>query len=96
MKCRSKLSLIAAGLLLAASANALEAKISRDQLPVLSSEKQHETASKRVTSRFTRSHYKHFSLNDQFSQAIFARYLEMLDYNRNIFTQSDIESFNGW
>jgi carboxyl-terminal processing protease len=96
MKCRSKLSLIAAGLLLAASANALEAKISRDQLPVLSSEKQHETASKRVTSRFTRSHYKHFSLNDQFSQAIFARYLEMLDYNRNIFTQTDIDSFNGW
>ncbi|PWI34174.1 carboxy terminal-processing peptidase [Vibrio albus] len=96
MKCRLKLSLIAAGLLLAASANALEAKIHRDQLPVLSSEKQHETASKRVTSRFTRSHYKHFNLDDQFSQAIFARYLEMLDYNRNIFTQSDIESFNGW
>jgi carboxyl-terminal processing protease len=35
-------------------------------------------------------------LNDQFSQAIFARYLEMLDYNRNIFTQTDIDSFNGW
>lgn len=97
MKCRSKLSLIAASLWLAAStANALEAKISLEDLPVLSSEAQHETASKRVTSRFTRSHYKHFSLNDQFSQAIFERYLEMLDYNRNIFTQADIATLNKW
>ncbi|WP_391090021.1 carboxy terminal-processing peptidase [Vibrio sp. NH-UV-68] len=97
MKCRSKLSLIAASLWLAAStANALEANISLEDLPVLSSEAQHETASKRVTSRFTRSHYKHFSLNDQFSQAIFERYIEMLDYNRNIFTQADIATLNKW
>ena len=52
MKCRSKLSLIAAGLLLAASVQALEAKITQEQLPVLTPETQHETASKRVTSRF--------------------------------------------
>ncbi|NVD06629.1 carboxy terminal-processing peptidase [Vibrio sp. JPW-9-11-11] len=97
MKCRSKLSLIAASLWLAAStANALEAKISLEDLPVLAPEAQHETASKRVTSRFTRSHYKHFSLNDQFSQAIFERYVEMLDYNKNIFTQADIDSFAKW
>lgn len=97
MKCRTKLSLIAASLMLAAySANALEANISLDDLPVLTPEAQHETASKRVTSRFTRSHYKHFSLNDQFSQAIFDRYVGMLDYNRNIFTQADVDSFNKW
>ncbi len=97
MKCRTKLSLITASLWLAvSSANALEAKISLDDLPVLTPEAQHETASKRVTSRFTRSHYKHFSLNDQFSQAIFDRYVGMLDYNRNIFTQADIDSFDKW
>ncbi|WP_394125473.1 carboxy terminal-processing peptidase [Vibrio hepatarius] len=97
MKCRSKLSLIAASLWLAASsAHALEANITLEDLPVLAPEAQHETASKRVTSRFTRSHYKHFSLNDQFSQAIFERYIEMLDFNRNIFTQADIDSFNSW
>jgi carboxyl-terminal processing protease len=97
MKCRSKLSLIAASLWLAASsAHALEANITLEDLPVLAPEVQHETASKRVTSRFTRSHYKHFSLNDQFSQAIFERYIEMLDFNRNIFTQADIDSFNRW
>lgn len=93
MKCRSKLTLIAASLWLAASAQALEAKLNKDDLPVLAPEIQHETASKRVTSRFTRSHYKHFNLNDDFSQAIFNRYIEMLDYNRNIFTQADIDSF---
>ena len=93
MKCRSKLTLIAASFWLAASAQALEAKLDQDDLPLLAPEVQHETASKRVTSRFTRSHYKHFNLNDDFSQAIFNRYLEMLDYNRNIFTQADIDSF---
>lgn len=97
MKCRSKLSLIAAGLWLAASsAHALEAKLSLKDLPVLAPETQLETASKRVTSRFTRSHYKHFTLDDTFSQAIFDRYIEMLDYNKNIFTQADIDSFKEW
>ncbi|EPX4130822.1 carboxy terminal-processing peptidase [Vibrio alginolyticus] len=96
MNCRSKVTLIAASLWLAASAQALEAKLHKDDLPVLSPEVQHETASKRVTSRFTRSHYKHFSLNDDFSKAIFERYVELLDYNRNIFTQADIDSFKNW
>ncbi len=96
MNCRSKVTLIAASLWLAASAQALEAKLHKDDLPVLTPEVQHETASKRVTSRFTRSHYKHFSLDDNFSQAIFDRYVEMLDYNRNIFTQADIDSFKDW
>ena len=85
MNCRSKVTLIAASFWLAASAQALEAKLNKDDLPVLAPEVQHETASKRVTSRFTRSHYKHFNLNDDFSKAIFERYVEMLDYNRNIF-----------
>ncbi|MBY8141643.1 carboxy terminal-processing peptidase [Vibrio fluvialis] len=97
MKCRSKLSLIAASLWLAAfSVQALEANIHKEDLPLLSPEVQHETASKRVASRFTRSHYKHFNLDDQFSQAIFERYIEMLDYNRNLFTQADIDSFKDW
>ncbi|MBE4607406.1 carboxy terminal-processing peptidase [Vibrio navarrensis] len=96
MKCRSKLTLIAASLWLAASAQALEAKLSLKDLPVLAPEIQHETASKRVTSRFTRSHYKHFNLNDDFSKAIFTRYIDLLDYNKNIFTQADIEAFSTW
>lgn len=94
MKCRSKWTLIAAGIILAASsAQAVEANIHKEDLPVLVAETQHETAAKRVTSRFTRSHYKHFSLDDEFSKAIFERYVELLDYNRSLFTQADIDSF---
>ncbi|MBP3141842.1 carboxy terminal-processing peptidase [Aliivibrio fischeri] len=98
MNCRFRVSLIAAGVMLAASAHALEAKVldakfSETDLPVLAAETQHVTASKRVTSRFTRSHYKHFSLDDDFSVAIYERYLDMLDYNRNVFTQADLASF---
>jgi carboxyl-terminal processing protease len=96
MKCRSKLTLIAASFMLSASAQALEAKLSKADLPLLAPEVQHTTASKRVTSRLIRSHYKHFNLNDEFSQAMFDRYVEMLDYNKNIFTQSDINSFAEW
>lgn len=94
MKCRSKVTIIAASLWLAATpALALDADISKDDLPSLNPEAQHATASKRITKRFTRSHYKHFTLDDEFSQAIFDRYLGMLDYNRNIFTQKDIDGF---
>ncbi len=94
MKCRSKWTLIAASVWLAASsAQAVESKIQKKDLPILAPEAQHETASKRVTSRFTRSHYKHFNLDDQFSKEIFERYVELLDYNRSLFTQADIDSF---
>ncbi|MBA5762914.1 carboxy terminal-processing peptidase [Vibrio sp. 404] len=97
MKCRLNFSLIAASVMLAATpAKALEAKIELTDLPALAQEAQHQTASKRVTSRFTRSHYKHFSLDDEFSQAIFDRYIEMLDFNKNIFTQADIDNFSKW
>ena len=96
MNCHLKLTLVAACISIAASAQALESKISKDQLPTLAPEVQHQTASKRVTSRFTRSHYKHFSLDDDFSKAMFERYLELLDFSRNIFTQADIDSFSEW
>ncbi|NLS12549.1 carboxy terminal-processing peptidase [Vibrio sp. SM6] len=96
MKRRVHLTLLAASVCLAASAQAIEAKLTKDDLPKLVAEEQHETASKRVTSRLTRSHYKHFDLNDAFSQALLARYIDMLDYNRNLFTQSDIDSFDAF
>ncbi|KXI22583.1 carboxy terminal-processing peptidase [Photobacterium sanguinicancri] len=96
MKCRFRFSLIAAGMMLAASAQALEAKYSLSDLPQLTAEKQHATASKRIASRFTRSHYKQFALDDQFSASMFDRYVKMLDFNRSFLTQSDIQSFDKW
>ncbi|MEJ2765570.1 carboxy terminal-processing peptidase [Photobacterium sp. MCCC 1A19761] len=96
MKCRFRFSLIAAGMMLAASAQALEAKYSLSDLPALVPEKQHATASKRIASRFTRSHYRQFSLDDQFSASIFDRYIEMLDFNKSFLTASDIKQFEQW
>ena len=96
MRCRFRFSLIAAGMMLAASAQALEAKYSLSDLPQLASEKQHATASKRIASRFTRSHYKQFALNDDFSANVFDRYIEMLDFNKSFLTASDIKAFEKW
>ena len=96
MRCRFRFSLIAAGMMLAASAQALEAKYSLSDLPQLAPEKQHATASKRIASRFTRSHYKQFSLDDEFSAGIFERYIEMLDFNKSFLTASDIRAFDKW
>ncbi|RCS73227.1 carboxy terminal-processing peptidase [Vibrio casei] len=94
MNCRFKVSLLAASLTLAAhSVFAAQATISESQIPTLTPEAQHAIASQRVANRFTRSHYKHFNLDDAFSKGIFDRYLESLDYNKNIFTQSDIDKF---
>ncbi len=96
MNCRFRFSLIAAGMMLEASAQASEAKYSLSDLPQLAPEKQHATASKRVASRFTRSHYKHFSLDDKFSGQVFDRYIEMLDYNKSFLTASDVKQFERW
>lgn len=96
MNCRFRFSLIAAGMMLAASAQALEAKYSVSDIPQLAPEKQHATASKRVASRFTRSHYKQFALDDTFSASVFDRYIEMLDLNKSFLTASDIKQFEKW
>jgi carboxyl-terminal processing protease len=64
-----------------------------DQIPVLKEEPQHATVSERVTSRFTRSHYRQFDLDNAFSAKIFDRYLNLLDYSHNVLLASDVEQF---
>lgn len=64
-----------------------------DKLPQLEQELQHATVSERLTSRFTRSHYRQFSLDADFSGKIFDRYLNMLDYSHNVLLSSDVEKF---
>ncbi|MCZ3381366.1 MULTISPECIES: carboxy terminal-processing peptidase [Kosakonia] len=65
-----------------------------DQIPVLKEETQHATVSERVTSRFTRSHYRQFDLDAAFSAKIFNRYLNLLDYSHNVLLASDVEQFS--
>jgi carboxyl-terminal processing protease len=63
-------------------------------LPVLAPESQHATASKRITARFTRGHYKKIQISDALSQEVFERFIKQLDYSRHVFLASDIASFN--
>lgn len=79
-------------LLSGTAAAAVQSSYSIDDLPALAQEPQHEVAAKRITAAFTLSHYKTITLNDDFSSKIFDRYLDMLDYNRLIFTKADIAS----
>ncbi|WP_380177684.1 carboxy terminal-processing peptidase [Kalamiella sp. sgz302252] len=65
-----------------------------EQIPQLHQEPQHATVSERVTSRFTRSHYRQFDLDKDFSAKIFARYLNLLDYNHNVLLASDVAQYD--
>lgn len=87
-----KISLIA-GLLFTGSLTAAENITRPEQLPRLEQEPQHVTVSERVTSRFTRSHYRQFDLDDAFSEKIFDRYLNMLDYSHNVLLASDVAQY---
>lgn len=62
-------------------------------LPALAPESQHATASKRITARFTRGHYKKVKISDALSQEVFERFIRQLDYSRHVFLASDIASF---
>ncbi|WP_337240509.1 carboxy terminal-processing peptidase [Proteus faecis] len=73
---------------------ATPAMVTIDQLPKLKQEPQHSTVSERVTSRFERSHYRQFSLDANFSEKIFNRYLNLLDYSHNVLLASDIAQFD--
>ena len=67
--------------------------VTMDDLPLLKQESQHATASKRVASLFARSHYIPVRFNDELSSKVFDRYIESLDFNKSIFLESDIASF---
>ncbi|KMV70272.1 carboxy terminal-processing peptidase [Rosenbergiella epipactidis] len=64
-----------------------------DQIPQLQEQPQQVTVSQRVTARFTQSHYRQITLDTAFSNKIFDRYLNMIDYSHNILLSSDIAQF---
>ncbi|RUO41072.1 carboxy terminal-processing peptidase [Pseudidiomarina aestuarii] len=61
-------------------------------LPLLEQADQHATVSQRVTTYFTRYHFKQMELNNELSSEILDRYLEMLDYNKMFLLQADVEA----
>lgn len=86
-------SLILSTLFAAPLSVAISPNYSLDELPKLAAESQHETASKRIASYFTRYHYSRVELDESMSKKVFERYLDQLDYNRMFFLQADIEQF---
>ena len=88
-----RLTALAGLLAIAGQTFAVEDITRADQIPVLKEETQHATVSERVTSRFTRSHYRQFDLDQAFSAKIFDRYLNLLDYSHNVLLASDIEQY---
>jgi len=90
--CRIALA-VSLSLGLSVSAVAFEKPITPEELPVLMPETQHATASKRITARFTRAHYKKVTIDDALSGEVFDRYIKQLDYARNIFLATDINDF---
>ncbi len=63
------------------------------ETPDLVQEAQHQTASKRMASWFLRYHYKKTQLNDEFSEKVYNKFIESLDYNKSIFLQKDLDAF---
>ncbi|MBS0970009.1 carboxy terminal-processing peptidase [Nissabacter archeti] len=88
-----RVTAIAAGLFLAGVSFANEAPVTLETLPQLQQEPQDATVSERVTARFTRSHYRQFDLDENFSAKIFERYLNMLDFNHNVLMAADVAQF---
>ncbi|MBY5991575.1 carboxy terminal-processing peptidase [Ferrimonas balearica] len=87
------LSALVAGALLTTQAWALAPDIKSSELPQLSQEAQHRVASKRVADLFTRSHYRQFEMDQAFSDQVFDRYLQQLDFNRSLLLAGDVAQF---
>jgi carboxyl-terminal processing protease len=90
--CRIALA-VSLSLGLSVSAIAFEKPHTPEELPVLMPESQHATASKRITARFTRAHYKKVTIDDALSGEVFDRFVKQLDYARHVFLATDIANF---
>lgn len=73
------------------SSVAVEPQIKADQLVLPKTTEQHKLSTKRVTARLTQSHYRKFTLDDEFAGKIFNRYIDWLDGSHNTFLQSDVD-----
>lgn len=82
------------GLILCIISTTAQAKApATEQIPVLKQDEVHQIVAKRVTNFFTQSHYRDFSLDGAFSAKIFDRYFKLLDGNKTIFIQDDVNKF---
>lgn len=87
----TKTYLAIASLVLSSYALAVKPTIKASEIVSLQPSEENSLATKRATTRLTQSHYRKFQLDDAFSQKIFDRYLDFLDYSHNTFLQSDVD-----
>ncbi|MDF2177536.1 carboxy terminal-processing peptidase [Aliiglaciecola sp. CAU 1673] len=85
-----RVSVATAFLMVGSGAGAVAPAPSADDLPLLEQESQHAVATKRISTLFTRAHYKPVVLDDALSAKVFDRYVEALDPSRNVFLADDI------
>jgi carboxyl-terminal processing protease len=91
-----RISVASALLVMSNGSIAVESSLGVKDLPKLTQESQHVASAKRVTSQFLRAHYKQIDLDDELSVKIFDRFIRSLDFNHNIFTAEDIQSFSAY
>ncbi|MFY0699801.1 MAG: carboxy terminal-processing peptidase [Bermanella sp.] len=66
---------------------------SATEVPVLKPETEHALTNRAVVHHLYQHHYSRKYLNNEFSEKVYTRYLDILDNTRSYFTQSDIEQF---
>lgn len=89
-----KLSKLAIGVAILASSLAANAKLAvptYEQLPNLAPEGIHQTACTRTANSYIRAHYKSIDVDSEFADKVIKQFLYFLDYNKSIFTKSEVD-----
>lgn len=89
-------ALILSQIVFVGTAFSSSAEVDLKDIPQLHQQSQHAKVAKRVSDLFSRSHYKYMPLDDQLSEKVFKRYIEQLDFNKQIFMQSDIDEIKAY
>ena len=85
---------LALGLALVTCAWTTQAKLNvptYEELPNLAPVGVHQTACTRIANSFIRAHYKAIEVNNAFADKVIKQYLSLLDYNRSLFTQAEVD-----
>jgi len=66
---------------------------STTEFPVLKPDTEHALTNRAVLHHLYQHHYSRKYLNDDFSEKVYERYLDILDNTRSYFTEQDIKQF---
>ncbi|UJZ89670.1 carboxy terminal-processing peptidase [Haemophilus seminalis] len=84
-------ALLSALLIGSVPAFAVQPKLKLSDITIPTASEENQLATKRATTRLTQSHYRKISLDDDFSEKIFDRYIKNIDFSHNTFLQSDVD-----